>query len=146
VTLALGRVGTEHDEHAAFLSALTEARLPTDDLDGGGRYFAFYENRALFGFGGLEGAGPDQMVRSLVIPLSVRGRGFGQAIVHELVEQAKADGIEQLWLLTTSADGFFAKLGWHTADRASAPDAIRTSRQFAGLCPSSAVLMCRRLA
>lgn len=146
MTLALGRFGTGDVEHLAFLSALTEAMLPTDIVDGGGRYFALYEDGELVGFGALEGAGPDQMVRSVVIPPSARGHGYGQAIVHELVEQAKAVGVERLWLLTTSADGFFASFGWHTADRASAPDAIRKSREFAGLCPSSAVLMCRRLA
>jgi N-acetylglutamate synthase-like GNAT family acetyltransferase len=146
VTLALRPLRPGGTDYAAFLHSLTTAGLPTDDLDGGGRYFALQGHRGPVAFGGLEGSGPDQMIRSVIVPLSSRGRGYGHEVARRLVEQAKADRAERLWLLTTSADRFFAALGWRAADRAAAPGAVRTSDQFARLCPSSAVLMCRPLA
>lgn len=146
MTLALQALRPDGPDYAAFVDALTVGGLPIDDLGDGGRFFALHNAGELVGFGGLDGAGPNQMIRSIVISPTSRGRGYGQAVVQALVEQAKAAGAERLWLLTTSAKGFFAGLGWAEANRASAPDPIRTSRQFAGLCPSSAVLMCRRLA
>lgn len=133
-------------DYAAFVGALTVAGLPTDDLENGGRYYALDEDRYLIGFGGLEGSGPDQLIRSVVIPHELRGQGYGAAVVDGLVRRAAEDGVERLWLLTTSADPFFSSLGWRAEDRARAPEAVRTSRQFSGLCPASAVLMCRHLA
>jgi N-acetylglutamate synthase-like GNAT family acetyltransferase len=146
MALAFRPLPRDSIDYAAFVGALTIAGLPTDDLEDGGRYYALDNDRQLVGFGGLEGSGPDQMIRSVVIPLWLRGRGYGQAVVNGLIRQAVEDGVERLWLLTTSADPFFARLGWQKADRASAPEAVRSSRQFSGLCPASAVLMCRRLA
>ena len=145
MTLALQPIRREGADYAAFIGALRTAGLPTDDLDGGSRFFTLNDGREIVGVGGLEGAGPDQMIRSVTTPLRLRGRGYGQALVRQLAELAKADGAERLWLLTTSADPFFAAQGWTVEDRATAPEAVRTSRQFAGLCPVSAVLMCRRL-
>ena len=97
-------------------------------------------------FGGLEGSGPDQLIRSVVVTSSVRQRGFGRRIVEALAGQARTDGAKRLWLLTTSADGFFADLGWTIVERGKAPEPVRATPQFAGLCPASAVLMCRQLA
>lgn len=139
---ALRRIGCDD---AAFLAALAHAGLPTDDLGNAGRYYTLDEDREPVGFGGLEGSGPDQMIRSVVIPPHQRGRGCGRAIVECLVRQAVTDGVERLWLLTASADPFFARLGFQVMPRAAAPHSVRDSRQFSGLCPASAVLMCQRL-
>ena len=85
------------------------------------------------------------MLRSIVVPQGARGQGHGRLMVRLLEEQARRGGAERLWLLTTSAVPYFAGLGWTVADRAKAPTSIRESRQFRGLCPSSAVLMCKTL-
>ena len=97
------------------------------------------------GFGAIEGDGPDRLLRSVVVPASRRGEGIGAALVAALVEKARTSGTMRLWLLTTDASGFFARLGWTTIDRANAPDAIRASDQFTTLCPASATLMMREL-
>jgi len=60
-----------------------------------------------------------------------------------LIERARSSGAERLWLLTTGAGDFFARLGWVVADRDTAPIAIRASDQFTTLCPASAMLMMR---
>lgn len=130
----------------ALADALKAAALPTDDLDGGARFYLSQVDGAIVAFGGLEGAGSDQLIRSVVVPGVVRGGGHGRRVAQALTAQARTDGAKRLWLLTTSAEGFFASLGWTVMDRASAPEAVRASHQFSGLCPASAVLMCRRLA
>jgi amino-acid N-acetyltransferase len=96
--------------------------LPTFDLQGGGRFFAVEDERSLIGFGGLEGSGPDQLIRSVVVAPGLRHHRIGPALVKQLVEQAKAEGVERLWLLTTEADEFLADLGWVPAERESASD------------------------
>ena len=76
----------------------------------------------------------------------LRGTGVGAALVASLIGQARSSGAERLWLLTTDAAGFFARLGWVVVDRDSAPAGIRAGDQFTTLCPASATLMMRIVA
>jgi amino-acid N-acetyltransferase len=66
-------------------------------------------------------------------------------VASGLVRQVAEESVERLWLLTTSADPFFSRLGWQAEEQARLPEVVRTSRQFCGLYPASAVLMCRHL-
>ena len=122
---------------AQFIEALEAAALPTNDLISEPfRYFTSDE----LAWGGV-GAGKDALLRSLVVLPNARGHGLGVVVTQGLIEHAKQAGAERIWLLTTSAADFFAKLGFRIVDRAEAPPAIAQSRQFAGLCPNSATLM-----
>lgn len=124
-----------------FVESLEAATLPTDDLLADPfRYFTADD----LAWGGV-GVGSDALLRSVVVAPHARGRRFGVALVQELTQRAKQAGVERLWLLTTSAAPFFAKLGWRVAERAEAPVAIAQSRQFTDLCPASATLMARTL-
>lgn len=133
-------------DYATFVQLLMLADLPTEDLMEAGRFFAVEDERGLVGYGGLEGSGPDQLIRSIAVAPGLRHRGFGHALTKQFVRQAKADGAERLWLLTTSAQAFFADLGWAVVDQEEAPEVVRGSRLFCEFCPPSAVLMLRRLA
>lgn len=126
---------------ATFKDALTAANLPTEDLHSEPfRYFGWNEAA----WGGI-GAGDDALLRSIVVPAEVRGRGVGIALTQALAVRAAEQGTARLWLLTTSAAPFFEKLGWRVASRDEAPTVISRSRQFSGLCPASATLMVRTL-
>jgi amino-acid N-acetyltransferase len=133
-------------EREALAAALRSADLPVDDIGDGGRFYALDVAGAVAGFGGLEGAGPDQLIRSVVVRPERRGEGLGVKLVRSLADQAKHDGVARLWLLTTTAEGLFGRLGWVAAARSDAPAAIASSREFASLCPETAVLMCKTLA
>ena len=54
-------------------------------------------------------------------------------------------GAARLHLLTTTAERFFTGRGFVAADRESAPPAIRQTREFADLCPASAVYLTKDL-
>ena len=126
---------------ADFVAALEQAGLPTDDLNAAPfRYFC----RDGVAWGGI-GRGDDALLRSVVVHPNARGGGQGAAMVEALVTQARTDGTRRLWLLTTDAAPFFARLGWRPMDRAEAPAPIASSQQFSGLCPASATLMMRAL-
>lgn len=129
-----------------FQQLLLLANLPTDDLLETGRFFVLEDKRGLVGFGGLEGTGPDQLLRSVAVAPGLRHRGFGAVATERLAEQARVDGARRLWLLTTSAEEYFARLGWVRADRASAPEIVQNSRMYHEFCPPEAVLMMRPLA
>lgn len=124
-----------------FVSALEAAGLPAGDLHAAPfRYFC----RDGVAWGGV-GLGDDALLRSVVVLPRARGGGHGAAIVEALAGHARDSGTRRLWLLTTDADAFFARLGWRRVERSAAPAPIATSRQFSELCPSSAALMMRGL-
>lgn len=97
------------------------------------------------GVGGLERYGPYALLRSVAIEDSVRGNGYGNTLSEQLVARAQRHGVREVYLLTTTAAPFFEGLGFRTIGRHEAPPAIRETREFDELCPSSAVCMRRDL-
>ena len=143
--LAVRPLPQESEDWSTFISLLLLANLPLPESGEPARFFAVEDEVGLVGFGGLEGSGCDQLLRSLVTVPGLRRRGLGPFLASRLVEQAKRDGAERLWLLTSEAAEFFAELGWVPVERDSAPQAVRQSRLFRDLCPATAVLMSRSL-
>ncbi len=130
------------------LTKLLDAeRLPSDDLrEPEVRMFAFRDGGAAVGYAGLEVHGKDALLRSVIVDPARRRAGLGQAIVEATLTEARKLGATRAFLLTTSAKAYFERLGFAAIDRKSAPDAILSTRQAAGLCPSSAPLMVKTLA
>lgn len=121
---------------------LKGAGLPYDDIDEPGRRFYRLElGGAPVGWAGLEAYGADALLRSMVIADHLRGQSQGRLLVSVIAAEARQLGVERLWLLTTTAAGFFAKLGFDTVRREAAPAAVQASREFASLCPASATCM-----
>ncbi len=75
----------------------------------------------------------------------MRGRGYGTALTRRLCSRAASDGVTELYALTTTAAAFFEDLGFERVARDDVPAAVRATREFDELCPSSAVCLCRRL-
>jgi amino-acid N-acetyltransferase len=71
---------------------------------------------------------------------------LGVSLVSGAETWAAGQGVKILYLLTTTAAGFFARLGYVAAPRSAAPAAIAATAQFAGLCPASSTFMCKVLA
>lgn len=124
---------------------LTAAGLPVSDLAEPGRVFFQFDDGALAGFGGIEGDGPDRLLRSLVVPADRRGQGLGSAMLAALETRARGLDVARLHLLTTTAAQFFAANGYAAADRARAPASIAASREFTALCPASAAYLVKAL-
>jgi amino-acid N-acetyltransferase len=54
---------------------------------------------------------------------------------------ARHRGIGDVYLLTTTAGGFFPRFGFSPLERASVPDSVRQSLEFRGACPGTALVM-----
>ena len=125
---------------------LTEAHLPHDDLASQlPRFIVASDGEVMVGVIGLEVYGHIGLLRSLVVRSDVRSRGIGRELIERLCKDAAVQGVQDLYLLTVDAKDYFARRGFKSIERALAPTAIRTTRQFDELCPSSAVLMHRSL-
>jgi amino-acid N-acetyltransferase len=126
---------------------LAAANLPTSDLTDEQLTSFFYCGSATAPSAliGLEIYGPDGLLRSLVVDPSLRSAGLGSALVGHVEAHAERHDVGTLYLLTTTAEAFFARRGYHRIDRTVAPAAIRSTREFAGLCPASSAFMFKRL-
>ena len=132
---------------AGAIALLASAQLPTEDLsDAHCEHFFFAGGResptALVGLELFDGVA---LLRSLVVAPQARGAGAGTALVRHAETYAREHGVHTLYLLTTTAEAFFARHGYARADRESAPPAIRATREFSGICPSSSAFMSRTL-
>ncbi|MFM0347298.1 arsenic resistance N-acetyltransferase ArsN2 [Paraburkholderia sp. RL17-347-BIC-D] len=109
--------------------------------------FWVIENTAgiLVGSIGLERYGQNSLLRSLAVAQPARNAGIGAMLVAHVERMAFANGITQLWLLTTTAAEFFQRKGYEIVDRSLAPLELQTSSQFANLCPATAVCMVKSL-
>ncbi len=129
-----------------FRMQLEMARLPTADLEEEGRlFFRLSDETGLIGFIGLEGSGPDRLLRSLVVMNSRRGKGYGRQLVERLEALARGAAVKRLHLLTTKQAPAFHRLGYRITDRADAPAPIAGSAEFSTLCPASATYMTKAL-
>jgi len=126
---------------------LAAANLPTSDLTDEDLTAFFYCGPAArpSALIGLEIYGTEALLRSLVVDPSVRSTGLGSALVECAETHAAQHRVGTLYLLTTTAEAFFARRGYHRIDRAFAPAAIRSTSEFAGLCPASSAFMFKRL-
>jgi amino-acid N-acetyltransferase len=132
----------------AVAHLLTAAHLPADGLEEqfGPAYAVAEADGTIVGAEGIERYGDAGLLRSAVVRDDWRGRGVGDLLTRDRLAWAERAGLQELWLLTTTAADYFPRFGFARADRAAAPDAVQASREFAEACPASAVAMRLRLA
>jgi predicted GNAT family acetyltransferase len=64
-----------------------------------------------------------------------RTQGLGQRLVERAEHHARECGAATIYLLTTTAEAFFRSRDYIVTPRESAPPAILSTPEFAGLCP-----------
>ena len=135
------------DRLPAIRALLGASRLPVEDLDPAllPRFFGVEGADGLQGVVALERQGEAGLLRSLAVVPAARGTGLGRELVRHVEAEAVRAGLRELWLLTTTAEPFFRHLGWEPAARDGAPEGIRGTSEFRGVCPSSAACLRRDL-
>lgn len=125
---------------------LESASLPTSDLSDDDMRDFFFAGPATapVGIVGLQFYGSDALLRSLVVSSAHRTRGLGQRLVEHAEHHARERGAAAVYLLTTTAESFFRSRGYVVTPRQSAPPAIRSTPEFASLCPASSAFLSKR--
>lgn len=129
-----------------ILELLKTNNLPTSDLTNGQRvFFVALLNKKTIGCVAIETYGDAGLLRSLAVNNDFRGRGIGQKLVAEVEAWGSNNGLQSLYLLTTTASIFFQKIGWSKTVRSSVPSIISLSSEFTSICPSTSVCMFKRI-
>ncbi|MBA2458171.1 MAG: GNAT family N-acetyltransferase [Gemmatimonadales bacterium] len=124
---------------------LRDAELPVEGVDEqfGPGYAVATEAGGVIGAAGVERHGRFGLLRSVVVAREARNRGAAELLVRDRLAWAGTEGLEAVYLLTTTAARYFTRLGFEPVERDALPLEIRESREFAALCPSTAVAMRR---
>lgn len=126
----------------AVLDLVRAASLPDDLETHFASFFVADREGAVVGAVGLEIVGDARaLLRSLVVADGSRSAGLGTSLAREAIRRARTTGVGELFLLTTGAAPFFERLGFERIAHAEAPPAVRRTREFGELCPSTAQLM-----
>ncbi|WP_229514115.1 arsenic resistance N-acetyltransferase ArsN2 [Paraburkholderia terrae] len=136
------------DDLDAIKALLAKSGLPNADVTGDLLFdFAVAEDAdgSVVGSVGLERFGTNALLRSLAVAQPARNDGLGGHMLAHAEDRAHASGILELWLLTTTALEFFQRKGYVDVARSSVPVEIHATRQFAQLCPATAVCMRKTL-
>ena len=128
------------------LALIGRAKLPAAGVAEAFSHFfvADYEGK-LVGAAGLEIYGASALLRSVVVEDSWRGSGTGQRLIEHALDDARGRGIEDVFLLTTTAEHYFPRFGFACVDRDCVREEVKASVEFQGACPSSAVILRKSL-
>jgi amino-acid N-acetyltransferase len=136
----------EEKDLPAVLSLLGRADLPTAGVADAFSHFIVAESEGrLIGVVGLELYGGSALLRSAAVEESWRGSGVGRVLVDRALDMARQHRIEDVYLLTTTAEHYFPKFGFACVSRDAVAEGVRSSVEFQTACPASAVVMRKTL-
>ncbi len=129
-----------------ILSLLILVKLPIEGVSNQlENFFISVIDDTLIGCVGLEIYGESGLIRSLAVHPSHQRKGVGKLLIQSILKYAKDKDINQLYLLTTTANDYFIKHGFTIIKRDEVNSEIKESVEFKSVCPLTAVCMKRVL-
>jgi len=126
----------------SVVALLQSENLPVEDLKGDMQNFLVaLENETIVGAIGLETYDEYGLLRSLIVHKDYRNKNLAARLIQQLEEMAFASGITSIYLLTETAQAYFAKKGFKTITREEVPTLLKQSTEFSHVCPQSAIVM-----
>jgi amino-acid N-acetyltransferase len=123
-------------------SLLEASELPVAGVDEHWRTFLVArDGDKLVACGGAEAYTVVALIRSIAVLPSHQKHGLGRRIVRQLLDRLSSRGLREFYLLTTTAEGYFAKRGFKKIDRDEVHPQLLASRELQDACPESAVCM-----
>lgn len=130
----------------AVLSLLERSRLPAAGVADSFAHFLVAEGAGkVMGVVGIELYGESALLRSVAVEESWRGTGVGRTLVERALDLARERGIQDIYLLTTTAEHYFPKFGFTCVCRDDVAGGVRSSVEFQTACPASATVMRKTL-
>ena len=134
------------EELSAVLQFLETNQLPTAGLAAHAEsLWIARRDGQIVGSIALELYGEGALLRSAAVDAGARGLGLGARLTEIALAAAQNAAVPAVYLLTTTAENYFPRFGFEAITRADVPADVRGSIEFQSACPSSAVVMRRRL-
>ena len=130
----------------AVRQLLEAAHLPVDDVDAHlSTMVVAKDGSEVVGAAAVELYADGALLRSVVVSPVVQGQGVGHRLTEAALNIAKRRDLQAAFLLTTTAERFFPRLGFEQISRADVPESVQASVEFQSACPASATVMRKRL-
>lgn len=136
----------KNNERAGIRALLADSGLPIQDLETAAiDFIVAIKGDHVMGVVGLEAFDDAGLLRSLSVRPGSRGTGAGGLLVQAVEAHARARDLQELVLLTQTAETFFARHGYRVIERNRAPTSVQGSGEFRSICPASAICMSKQL-
>jgi len=137
----------DENEYEEIIHLLSSNALPISDLDEKNiELYVGLSNGKIVATVGMESYGDCALLRSLSIKEEYKNKRIGETLLQFINDTCQRRAIQSLYLLTTTADHYFKRFGFDVIDRSHTPSVIQSTREFCGICPSSAIIMRKNLA
>ncbi|QHT67157.1 GNAT family N-acetyltransferase [Rhodocytophaga rosea] len=121
---------------------LQDNGLPVSDVNLENTYFfAAYLNGRIIGSIGLQVMGSVALLRSMVVEDRYRNLQVGKQLYEKVMELAVEKQIQEVFLITTTAQAYFGEKGFEVIAREQVPELIQQTTQFSKTCPGSGIVM-----
>lgn len=103
------------------------------------------EGGRIVGTAALELYAGGALLRSVAVEPRQQGKRLGHRLTDAALHLATTRGATAIFLLTTTAEDFFPKVGFEQITRDEVPLSVQASTEFQFACPASAVVMRKQL-
>ncbi len=104
-------------------------------------FFVATQDGKIVGTIGLEVYGHSGFLRSAAVHLNFQNKGIGTKLFNTLITYAKSLSLSDIFLLTNSAEEYFADKGFEMIKREEVATEVLNSEEFKDACPATAVCM-----
>jgi len=134
------------DEKDEVRELLSECGLPTRYVHRHLKSFLVAKaGEKTVGVIGVELYGRVGLLRSLCVDPDFRDRGIALALNEKMLDDARAQKIDRLYLFTLRAEKFAAKLGFRKLEKSRIPRSIRATWQYRSFRPYPVVCMVKEI-
>jgi amino-acid N-acetyltransferase len=142
--IIIREAGSEDLKAIKFL--LESVSLPSVDIEKHlFNFFVMDNGEDIIGTIGIEYYGDIALLRSLAVKIEYQNKCYGQKLCHKLIYKAEEMDVNNMYLLTNTAEEFFSREGFQKILRESVPPAIKQTYEYSTLCPSDSICMVKRL-
>lgn len=110
-----------------------------------GQFWLAESGGRVVGVAGVELYDDGALLRSVAVDPAWRSSGLGRTLVSRALDAARSSGLRDVFLLTTTAERYFPRLGFEGTTRERVPRGVQSSIEFREACPASAIVMRRPL-
>lgn len=128
------------------LALLERSGLPLDGFsDHATTALVARDEGSVVGSAALEVRDDVALLRSVAVDAARRGQGLGQRLTDAALRLARQRGVQSVYLLTETADEFFARRGFRPIERGAVATAIHQSAEWSCACSQRARVMHLRI-
>lgn len=138
-------VPASQNSFSSAVALLKNNSLPTEDITAGTQLFVAEEENNVIGTIAVEYDYSNALLRSLSVAEEKRKAGIGAKLVDFIEHYVRQQGVEAIYILTTTAEAFFLHRGYRVIRREDVPSFIKNTSEFHSVCPSSSTLMVKQL-